>query len=164
MPPVPTGLYELRVVYAPMSYGSFMQYYIGTSSSLASMLPIGLPFDATVAVEDPRVGLTDATQEDDQGIATDIAMHNRGYMRGPYSYCGHAENGWSDTNNARFEWGASMTVRYVLGRVQLEQGNENWLRIKSLNMDKSTNPVGLDFVEIVPVSVVDNQQYSEDWY
>ena len=164
MPPVPSGLYELRVVYAPMSYGSFMQYYIGTSSSLASMLPIGLPFDATVDVEDPRVGLTNAQEEDDQGIATDIAMHNRGYMRGPYSYCGHAENGWSDTNNARFEWGASMTVRYVLGRVQLEQGNENWLRIKSLNMDKSTNPVGLDFVEIVPVSVVDNQQYSEDWY
>jgi len=164
LPPVPSGLYELRVVYAPMSYGSFMQYYIGTSSSLSSMLPIGLPFDATVPVEDPRVGLTNAAEEDDQGISTDIAMHNRGYMRGPYSYCGHGENGWSEENNARFEWGASMTVRYVLGRVELQQANDNWLRIKSLNFDKNTNPVGLDFVEIVPVSVVDNQQYSEDWY
>ena len=164
LPSVPTGLYEIRVVYAPMNYGSFMQYYIGTSSSLSSMLPIGLPFDATVPVEDPRVGLTDATQEDDMGIATDIAMHNRNYMRGPYSYCGHGENGWSEENNARFEWGASMTVRYVLGRVELQQGNENWLRIKSLNFDRNTNPVGLDFVELAPVSVVDNQQYSEDWY
>lgn len=164
LPPVPSGLYELRVVYAPMSYGSFMQYYIGNSSSLSSMLPIGLPFDATVPVEDPRVGLTNAAEEDDKGISTDIAMHNRGYMRGPYSYCGHGENGWSEENNARFEWGASMTVRYVLGRVELQQGNDNWLRIKSLNTNKNTNPVGLDFVEIVPVSVVDNQQYSEDWY
>ena len=164
LPPVPSGVYELRVVYAPMSYGSFMQYYIGTSSSLASMLPIGLPFDATVPVDDPRVGLTNANEEDDQGISTDIAMHNRGYMRGPYSYCGHAENGWSETNNARFEWGGSMTVRYVLGRVELQQGNENWLRIKSLNTNSNTNPVGLDFVEIVPVSVVDNLQYTEDWY
>ncbi len=164
LPPVPSGVYELRVVYAPMSYGSFMQYYIGTSSSLASMLPIGLPFDATVPVDDPRVGLTNASEEDDQGIATDISMHNRGYMRGPYSYCGHGENGWSETNNARFEWGASMTVRYVLGRVEIKQGNENWLRIKSLNTNSNTNPVGLDFVEIVPVSVVDNQEYTEDWY
>jgi hypothetical protein len=57
-----------------------------------------------------------------------------------------------------------MTVRYVLGRVDLKQGNENWLRIKTLNTDKSTNPVGLDFVELVPTSVVDNQQYAEDWY
>ena len=165
LPSVPSGVYEIRVVYAPMSYGSFMQYYIGNSSNVASMMPIGLPFDATVPVEDPRVGLTNANEEDDLGVATDIAMHNRGYMRGPYSYCGHAEStGWTTTNNGRFEWGSSMTVRYVLGRVQLNQGGENWLRIKTLNSDKSTNPVGLDFVELVPTSVLDNQQYTEDWY
>ena len=166
LPSVPSGLYELRVVYAPMSYGSFMQYYIGTSSNLSSMLPIGLPFDATVNVTDPRVGLTDAINEDDRGIATDISMRNRGYMRGPYSYCGHAENGWSEENNSRNELiqNGSLTVRYVLGRVQLKQGDENWLRIKSLNFERNTNPVGLDFVEIVPVSVVDNQLYTEDWY
>ena len=164
LPSVPSGIYEIRVVYAPMSYGSFMQYYIGTSSSIMSMQALGLPFDATVQVDDPRIGMTNAQDEDDMGVSTDVAMHNRGYMRGPYSYCGHAENGWSTTNNARFEWGASMTVRYVLGRVQLNQGNENWLRIKSLNPDSKTNPVGLDFVELVPASVLDNQQYTEDWY
>ena len=164
LPSVPSGIYEIRVVYAPMSYGSFMQYYIGTSSSVSSMQALGLPFDATVPVEDPRIGMTNANEEEDNGVATDVAMHNRGYMRGPYSYCGHAENGWSKTNNGRFEWGGSMTVRYVLGRVQLNQGNENWLRIKTLNPDKKTNPVGLDFVELVPASVLDNQQYIEDWY
>ena len=164
LPSVPTGIYEIRVVYAPMSYGSFMQYYIGTSSSVSSMQALGLPFDATVQVEDPRIGMTNAQDEEDMGVTTDVAMHNRGYMRGPYSYCGHAENGWTATNNARFEYGTSMTVRYVLGRVQLNQGNENWLRIKTLNPDKKTNPVGLDFVELVPASVLDNQQYIEDWY
>jgi len=165
LPPVPTDVYEIRVVYAPMSYGSFMQYYIGNSSSVSSMMPIGLPFDATVPVEDPRVGLTNVNEEDDMGIATDIAMHNRGFMRGPYSYCGHAEStGWTTANNGRFEWGTSMTVRYVLGTVELKQGDENWLRIKTLNPDKSANPVGLDFVELVPTSVLANQQYTEDWY
>ena len=164
LPSVPSGIYEIRVVYAPMSYGSFMQYFIGTSSSVSSMQALGLPFDATVPVEDPRIGMTNVNDEEDMGVSTDVAMHNRGYMRGPYSYCGHAENGWSTTNNGRFEWGGSMTVRYVLGRVQLNQGNENWLRIKTLNPDKKTNPVGLDFVELVPASVLDNQQYIEDWY
>ncbi len=165
LPSVPSGIYEIRVVYAPMSYGGFMQYYIGTSPSVTSMQAIGLPFDASVQVTDPRIGLTDATKEDDMGIGSDIAMHNRGYMRGPYSYCGHAEStGWTTTNNGRFEYGASMTVRYVLGRIELKQGEENWLRIKTLNPDNPLLPVGLDFVELCPTSVLDNQQYTEDWY
>ncbi len=165
LPSVPTGLYEIRVVYAPMSYGSFMQYYIGTSPNVQSMRAIGLPFDATIAVDDPRIGMTNAKEEDDQGIASDIAMHNRSYMRGPHSYCGHGENGYSADNSARTEYGTgSYTIRYVLGREQIEQGEENWLRIKTLNSDNIRNPVGLDFVELIPVDVVDNQEYSEDWY
>ena len=56
-----------------------------------------------------------------------------------------------------------MTIRYVLGTVELKQGTENWLRIKSLS-DATDNPVGLDFVELVPTSVLDNQTYTEDWY
>jgi len=165
LPAVPSGVYEIRVVYAPMSYGSFMQYYIGTSSSISTMQALGLPFDATVSVEDPRIGLTDAWNEEDKGVSTDVAMHNRGYMRGPHSYTGHGENGYKQSGSARFEYGTgSYTIRYVLGRVQLNQGTENWLRIKTLNPDQKTNPVGLDFVELVPASVLDNQQYIEDWY
>ena len=165
LPSVPSGVYEIRVVYAPMSYGSFMQYYIGKSSNVQSMTAIGLPFDATIAVEDPRIGMTNSKEEDDQGIESDIAMHNRNYMRGPHSYCGHGENGYSADNSARTEYGTgSYTIRYVLGRAEIKQGDENWLRIKTLNPDNTDNPVGLDFVELVPVSVVDNLEYSEDWY
>ena len=95
-------------------------------------------------------------------------MHNRSFMRGPHSYCGHGEQGYDAAKSARTEYyettGGSYTIRYVLGRVQLNQGNENWLRIKTLNPDASTNPVGLDFVELVPTSVLDSQEYTEDWY
>lgn len=165
LPSVPTGNYEVRVVYAPMSYGSFMQYYIGTSSDVADMRPFGLPFDATVQVDDPRIGMTDCKEEEDQGIASDIAMRNRGYMRGPHSYTGHGDGGYSADNSGRTEYGTgSYTIRYILGTVELKQGRENWLRIKTLNNQQLTNPVGLDFVELVPTSVLDNQEYSEDWY
>jgi hypothetical protein len=92
-------------------------------------------------------------------------MHNRGYMRGPYSFCGHGENGWSTTNNCRVEQGyGTMIIRAVLGRVNIKQGKENWLRIKTLQPDNSNSISGIDFIELVPVGVVDNQQYSEDWY
>ncbi len=164
LPSVPSGNYEIRVVYAPMDYGSFMQYYIGTSSAIQDMRPIGLPFDARVHGEDPRIGLTNYYEEDDQGIATDIALRNRGYMRGPYSYFGGTNvTEWSTTNNGRADAGS--TIRYILGRVDLKQSNDNWLRIKNLDPEtKSETPVGLDFVELVPSSVLDNQQYMEDWY
>ena len=165
LPSVPSGVYEIRVVYAPLEYASFMQYYIGKSSNVQSMTAIGLPFDARIPVEDPRVGMTNAKEEDDQGIESDIAMHNRSYMRGPHSYCGHGESGYKADNSARTEYGTgSYTIRYVLGRTELKQGDENWLRIKTLNPDNTDAPVGLDFVELIPVSVVDNLEYSEDWY
>ena len=163
LPSVPSGNYEIRVVYAPMSYGSFMQYYIGTSSAIQDMRPLGLPFDATIQGEDPRIGLTYYLDEDDQGVATDIAMHNRGYMRGPYSYYGGTNvTSWTEANNGRADGGT--TIRYVLGTVELKQGNDNYLRIKTLNPENLRNPVGLDFVELVPTSVLDNQEYTEDWY
>lgn len=163
LPSVPSGNYEIRVVYAPMDYGSFMQYYIGTSSAIQDMRPLGLPFDATIKGEDPRIGLTYYMDEDDQGIATDVAMHNRGYMRGPYSYYGGTNvTSWTESNNGRADGGT--TIRYVLGTVELKQGNDNWLRIKTLNSQNLRNPVGLDFVELVPTSVLDNQEFMEDWY
>lgn len=163
LPPVPTDEYEIRVVYSRMSYGSFMQYYIGNSSSLTSMQALGLPLDARVEVEQPQIGWTDPTQEADLGVATDAAMHNRGYMRGPYSYFGGTGvNSWTENNCARADGGN--VVRYVLGRQTLNQGDDNWLRVKSLDPDNAQAPVGLDFIELVPLKMLSNQEYLEDWY
>ena len=165
MPPVPTGVYEVRVVYAPLSYGSFMQYYVGTSPQVQTMTALGLPMDTRIEVEDPRIGLTAALEEEDLGLASDMGLRNRGYMRGPYSYCGHGENGWKETTAARNEFAAGgLTVRIILGRLKLNQGEENWMRLKTLDPDHPTGVVGLDFLELVPVSVVDNQEFAEDWY
>ena len=170
LPPVPSGLYEIRIIYPPLSYGGFMQYYIGTSSSIQSMEPLGIPYDYTIPASDPRIGWTrtvgDDKEEDDRGVASDVAMHNRGYMRAPYSFCGHADDiGWTETNNCRNEGGyGMMVIRSVLGRVQLNQGGEHWLRMKTLDPESSTLLSGVDFIEVVPVDVVDNEQYSEDWY
>ena len=65
--------------------------------------------------------------------------------------------------SGRYEW-TPTTVRMVLGRIHLNQGEENWLRVKTLDPNKADAPVGLDYVELVPVSVLDNQELVEDWY
>ncbi len=164
LPPVPSGLYELRVIYAPMSYGAFVQYYIGNSRDISSMRALGIPLDMTIDPTDPLIGWTPAEEEEDRGIASDVAMHNRGYMRSPYSICGHGENGWSVATSGRNEGGfGTSTVRVVLGREQLNQGDENWVRIKLLSALHDV-PMSIDFIELCPVSVADNQQYIEDWY
>ena len=163
LPPVPTGLYEIRIVYPPLSYGSFMQYYIGNSNSVQSMTAIGLPQDSRIDATDPRIGWTAAADEEDQGIASDVAMHNRGYMRAPHSFRGHG--GDESYVSCRLEAGyGTMIIRSVLGRVQISQGTENWMRIKTLDPDNPQAIFGLDFIELVPVGIVDNQEYTEDWY
>lgn len=166
LPPVPTGTYEIRVIYAPMSYGAFVQYYIGPSRSVATMRALGIPMDMTIEPTDPRIGWTNPEEEDDRGIATDIALHNRNYMRAPYSISTVSNDGrrpttWTLETSGRVEGGS--TVRQVLGREELKQGDENWMRIKLLSK-KNTVPASIDFIELIPVDVVDNQQYAEDWY
>lgn len=173
LPPVPTGLYEIRICYPPVTYGAFMQYYIGKSSDIQTMEALGIPYDISIDASDPRIGWTQSNQEEDNGIETDQAMRNRGYMRAPFSFCGHGENGWSKGNvgeteaagnNCREEPGyGTMIIRAILGTVRLEQGTDNWMRVKKV-VEDNTLLSGIDFIEIVPVSVVNNQEYFEDWY
>ncbi|MBP3251176.1 MAG: fasciclin domain-containing protein [Prevotella sp.] len=165
LPPVPTGTYEVRIVYPPLSYGSFMQYYMGNSRNVQSMEALGLPQDIRIDAEDPRIGWTSPLDEEDQGIATDVAMRNRGYMRAPHSFCGHGENGWKEETSCRNEGGyGTMIIRAILGTKEIRQGEDTWMRIKSLNPDNPNAISGIDFIELVPVGVVGNQEYSEDWY
>lgn len=165
LPPVPSGTYEMRIIYPPLSYGGFAQYYFGTSTDGQSMEALGLPVDMTIDADDPRIGWTKALEEEDQGIETDIAMHNRGYMRAPYSFFGGTGvSAWTENNACRNEGPNSVQLRQVLGRKELSQKNDNWIRIKTLNPEDPQTIMNLDFIELVPVSVVDNPEYAEDWY
>lgn len=172
MPPLPTNTYEFRIFYTPMGHGGMMQFYMGTSSAQSSMLALDIPLDVRVPITDPRIGWTDYTLEDDQGIATDAALRNRGYMRGLYSYCDHAEYndagnnqpGDNATRNQRYTSTNNNSLRKIMGRMTIRQSEERWFRIKNVISDESDLKWQLDFVEFVPVDVVDNDQYSEDWY
>lgn len=164
--PVPSGIYELRLLYSPMGHGGFMQFYLGTSSSLADMQALSIPLDVTIDETDPRIGWTVWYEEPDLGVATDEAMRNRGYLRGPMSYTSHPERGWDNQDaNLRGSSYGNVALRRILDTRNFKQSDNYWLRIKNVLPDGDINKKWqLDYVELVPMSVVNNDMYSEDWY
>jgi len=164
LPPVPTGTYELRILYSPMQHGGFMQFYLGTSTDLGSMQILGIPLDVRVPAEDERIGWTDASQEDDRGIESDRALRNRGYMRGPISFRGHADSyieAETGVGNCRTD--NTQILRRILVTQQFKQSEEYWLRFKNMLSNGDALKWQLDFIEFVPIDVLNNGVYEEDW-
>lgn len=166
LPPVPTGTYEFRIFYTPMSHGGMMQFYMGSSRDLQSMMALDIPLDVRISYTDPRVGSTTFFEEDDMGIATDAALRNRGYMRGLYSYVDHPENGDGSTTVNQRSDKRNASFRKIMGRMTFKQSEEHWFRIKNVipNDGNLARKWQFDYIEFVPIDVVDNDTYSEDWY
>ena len=175
IPPVPTGVYEMRIDFPSVSYGGMMQFYIGTSSSPGSMLAAGIPFD--IRKQGTEYGYTNSEEEDDWGIESDRNMRNNGYMRAPCSFSRGTLNTTiapvtdpsliTGNTNCRTESGTGTTptmVRRIIVKQQFKQSEAYWIRIKSLINDDPTLKWFIDFIEMVPTSVCDNQNYLEDWY
>lgn len=163
-PHVPTATYELRLFYSPMDHGGFMQFYLGTSKNVQEMQVLGLPLDVRVPGRDERIGWTDASEEEDLGLATDKALRNRGYMRAPYSFRGHPktqDESTSGAGNCRTD--GVITLRKLFDPMQFKQSEDYWFRFKNMISDDSELKWQLDFIELVPVEIINNDQYQEDW-
>ena len=142
-----------------------MQFYMGSSSSLQSMMALDIPLDVRIPIDDPRIGSTHFYEEDDLGIATDAALRNRGYMRGLFSYVDHPEygDGNSTDHNMRSD-ARNASLRRILTRQLFKQSEEHWFRIKNVISDETALKWQFDYIEFVPLDVVDNDTYSEDWF
>lgn len=161
LPPLPSGLYEVRLSFSPMTYGSIVQFYFGDNPSDNTWIPYGIPFDLTIAKED--LGWTNYLEEEDLGIESDKKMRNMGYMRGPYSFKDHPE--YDDENGYNMRSGTrNASLRKILGNLNINQTDSKWLRIRNVTPEASDFRFTLDYIEFVPIDVVDNQQYMEDWY
>ncbi len=165
LPHVPTGTYELRLMYTPMGHGGFMQFFLGTSKNVQEMEILGLPLDVRVMSNDERIGWTQSDLEDDQGVASDKALRNRGYMRSPMTYRYHPESqdeAATGTGNMRSS-ATNIALRKILVTKQFKQSEDYWFRIKNMISDDSELKWQLDYIEFVPVDIVNSTEYSEDW-
>ena len=167
LPPLPTNTYEFRIFYTPMSHGGMMQFYMGSSSSIQSMMALDIPLDVRILKDDPRIGSTPFYEEDDLGVSSDASLRNRGYMRGLFCYVDHPEYGDGNATDHNMRSDArNASFRKIMGRVQMKQSEEHWFRIKNVipNDGNLARKWQFDYIEFIPIDVVDNDTYSEDWF
>ena len=162
LPRVPDGTYELRLGYTANGNRGMLQFYLGTSSELVSMKALDIPLDmrhvptdASDGTPDTQTGWCLASKTDDQGVQTDIDMHNLGYMRGPLYYT-VGKGGSTVARNNRED------LRRIIAKQNFEQG-EYWLRFKTV-INKSDAQFHLDYIEFCPENVYNSTTYVEDMY
>ena len=164
LPPLPTGTYEMRIVYYPWPLGGFMQFYMGTSTDRTTMTPLGIPLDVRIESREESIGWTAPDEEEDQGIESDRSLRSRGYMRGPFSYRGHGSE-WPEltTGLGNCRTDGNVLIRKIVTTQLFRQSDDHWFRIKNMLVDGDAQKWQLDFVEFIPVDVLNNDQYQEDW-
>lgn len=163
LPPVPQdGTYELRFGYVNNGLRTIVQFYLSEGTSdRSNMIACDIPLNQNVSMTSSAVGWTDPTKESDGGAATEKAMRNRGYMRGP-DYFSNYLNGANKT--ARYRTGSGQEhIRRIVVRQHFNQG-EYWFRMKTALPENTEAEFELDYIELVPSEVYNNAQYSEDIY
>lgn len=145
LPPVPAGTYEIRMGYSANSARHIVQFYIDGEVA-------GIPVDLRLLGNSPTINWIADANTEDNGIANDKEMKNRGYLKG--STIVRANN---ETTLARDD---NSTLRKVITTKYLSEG-EHWIRFKNVNDQDDGNAQFMhDYFEIVPVTYLRNENLS----
>lgn len=155
IPHVPPGTYELRFGYGKGIYRGVCQFYFNNKIA-------GIPVDlrwteetkALIGWERPEQPMTPEEEK-----AKDKDMRNRGYMRGPGSIV--LEEGNSQGSTMR---DSNQALRKIIGTFKFERNTDYWLRFKDVSDEGSTSQFEQDYLEIVPLSVINDALNPEDIY
>lgn len=154
IPYVPVGNYEIRFGYPKGYYRGVCQFYF--DNKIAG-IPVDLRWNETTTV---LIGWEDVSEmSEEEARASDKAMRNRGYMRGPASVTLDATKAHGTMRHSE------QALRKIIGTYRLEK-RDYWLRFK----DVSENSTGKmtqfdqDYLELVPLSVLNDQAKPEDIY
>ena len=153
IPHVPAGTYEIRFGYPKGYYRGVCQFYV--DGKIAG-IPVDLRWNADT---DVLIGwVSDEGLSEDEIRENDKAMRNRGYMKGPASIVLESETGVTMRSGVQ-------PLRKIVGTYRLDKG-DHWMRFK----DVSENSTGKlkqfdqDYLELVPISVINNPLKPEDIY
>lgn len=161
LPPVPAGTYEIRLgTCVDFANRGIVQFYLG--SALDNLPPVGLPVDMRKSGEELCEWLSDKIfgYIDEEGIAAlDLYMRNMGWMKGPKSYySATTESGGTQYSCFRDN---NRTLRYIIGTFTTDGTTDQYLRMKQL-IESYNNSMDFDYIEIVPKTVYDNEEFPED--
>ncbi len=135
--PVPSGTYEIRLGYTVGEERGVVQVYLNNE-------PCGIPVDLRVYGPDPVIGWVEDTDDAEENIANDKAMHNRGYMKGMDSY-----RPWDADNPLRSN---NWNLRRVLATKYLDSNQTYYLRFRQV-LDDPDRYWSFDYIELCPKSV-----------
>lgn len=141
IPHVPAGTYELRVAYSSYSDRGTLQFYVDN-------IVTGIPVDLALTAENPIVGWVRDGLTDDNGVANDKQMKNRGYLKGITTQM--VNTGSMTARNS------PQCLRLVLTTKYFSEG-DHWIRMKSV-VDHGGNM--LDYFELVPMGWMRDESIS----
>ena len=159
LPPVPEGDYEFRIATCiDFSNRGIIQVYLDGA-------PCGIPVDMRISGTHPSVGFvaddSEQLRNDAEAIeAADKAMHNRGWMKGPYSYGNISQDGSGSPSWFRTH---PNTLRRVFTTFHSDGRTDHWIRVQQkLDIGGAGGTFAFDYIELCPRSVYNNELYPED--
>lgn len=149
LPPVPSGTYEIRLGYTCGDERGVVQVYLKEEESGKGYQPCGIPVDLREYGPAPHIGWVEDTDDPEQNIANDKAMHNRGYMKAMDSYRSGGAEGPLRNNN----W----NLRRILATEYLNEASTYWLRFRQVLNDPQRY-WSFDYIELCPSDVYKSPQ------
>lgn len=135
--PVPPGTYELRFGYSGNTQRSVTQLYVDGK-------PIGIPLDLRMRKTDPKIGWVRDSETDDNGVETDKALRNRGFMNAPVTMV--------ISQNSVPLRDEIYPMRRIVGTFTFETYEPHYIRFRSV-LENPTAQAMMDYFEFVPKSV-----------
>ena len=110
-----------------------------------------LPIDARLSYKHPEIGWEPDEYTLDNGVELDKQMRNRGWMKGADSY----------NSNYIPSRSSGRELRKIITRIQLSEG-DHWIRFRNLNDTERKEFFDFDYIELVPLNVINDPLKPED--
>lgn len=147
LPPVSAdGMYQVRMGFFSNPLRGIVQYYFGTEDNIAA---IGIPIDERVDFNTGYIpfGWSDSF------VDSDLILYQANLMKAPNGIQNFMGGGESLRDS-------KTSIRRIIGVFDMRAGETYYLRIKTSSGMNSE--VLLDYLELVPSTVYDNPEVSED--
>lgn len=156
IPHVPAGTYEIRFGFSCSDARGVAQFYFADKIC-------GIPLDMRDSNLD-FMGWFEESEDEDTNRKNDKAMRNRGFMKAPASIYLGAYDVKGPVLSMRH---AKRAFRRVIGTYTLEPNKDYWLRFKDVTeggTEDKPNEFNQDYLEIVPVGILNDPGKPEDIY
>ena len=157
LPPLPARVYEVRLgLYRAGTLHSLIPVPLYQIQMYIDNKPEGRPFNAYFTDTAPNIqeptGFEADSETYDNGVENDKVMRNRGWMKGPLSFC--AFDGVASRHKKGY-------LRKIVGRRYFDSGRH---KIRFRYVGRYNCSFNLDYIEFVPLHIISDPTKPEDRY